>query len=85
MAIEVTVTYWIGNQRHEGKAKTYLGAKRIASRPHAYDAKFWHGSQQLMDENHALWYFDAPDDMPKAALVERGWSYVPKNRASHRF
>lgn len=54
----VTVKYWVGTARHEGKATSYAGAKRIASKnqnaysPSYYDEK----GVELIDDGIGLAY-----------------------------
>lgn len=52
----VIVKYWRGTTQYEGKAKTYKGAMRIASRnQNAYSPTFWTPEgEELIDIGGAL-------------------------------
>ncbi len=57
----IRVEYWIGTTRFTGKAKTYRGAMRIASRnSNAYDPKFYDDKtgQELADDGSGLSYLE---------------------------
>ena len=60
MAAKVIVKYWRGTTRHEGTAKTYKGAMRIASRnQNAYPPRFYDASgRELYDTGYGLAYAD---------------------------
>lgn len=53
--MKIVVNYWIGTTQYTGKATTYRGAMRIASRnQNAYPPTYWYGNQQLWDNGYGL-------------------------------
>lgn len=70
----VTVKYWIGTTQHEGKATTYKGAMRLASKNrNAYSPSFYDSKGvELFDDGIGLAYPDAETVLAESgAVIER--------------
>ena len=70
MAATVTVKYWRGTTQHEGKAKTYRGAMRLASKnQNAFPATFFDADDnKLYDTGYGLAYPE-PDSEGRIVCV----------------
>ena len=61
--MEITVRYWVGTSRLEGKASSYEEAMGIAARNrNLYSATYWdQAGRQVFDDGHGLAYPEEED------------------------
>ena len=62
--VSVIITYWVGTQQLTGRAKSYRGAMRIASRNQNAFGPYFHDEDgvELHDDGQGLAYEETDED-----------------------